>query len=199
MINPSLINIVCLGHWNTKIFTAQWVANNIFKTKIENVGGLVNQNDIEMAYSYMDMGVTLFPKPSALEIRVDKCGEENNSNFPEIINMFNRIIDCLPHTPIKAVGININYKLEDSLLNPLLLKIKSEINNLNFSDFQGGSFMLTKIIDEFNLNLTVSSLFDNNSKITDLNFNFQTSKQLSLKENIFDIFFNITKDYIKYE
>lgn len=112
MDSIKLINIVAIGNWNKRIFTPQWVSSRLFPTA-DSIEGLLNQEDVELGYKHG--GITVFPKDSLLEIRVDEIKYCSNA-----IAIFNKIIKELPHTPIKAVGFNIRYDIIRNLTTIIL-------------------------------------------------------------------------------
>ncbi|MBZ9728263.1 hypothetical protein LB467_01060 [Salegentibacter sp. JZCK2] len=120
MIQPKSVNIICLGSWNKRIFTPNWVASELFNLDPdEPYNGTINPNELEFGFSYRD--ITLFPKDNLIEIRLDKITDETKLFSVEL---FTRIMKLLPHTPTKGVGVNVRYEIEENANYPILKDIK---------------------------------------------------------------------------
>ena len=156
------INIVCLGNWNKRIFTPNWVSANLFKLD-ENVQfqGVLNPEEMEFGFTNKD--VLLLPKDNILEIKLDKINEESKA-FGGVL--LNRILTLLPHTPIKAIGVNIRYafgKTEKYKIVETLNQINCQLN-----DFSTNQIKFSKNSDDCQLSI----ITDITEKEYFVNFNY---------------------------
>lgn len=134
MSTATQISIVIAGNWNPRIFTPNWVAQNLFGMAQGSALEFgVNLDDLDLMYEHED--IELYPKYSFLEITTKKCSVENCS---KISNMALKILSLLPQTPVKAVGVNFRYELSRSENSSFLKKI--EVKN----EFDGFELNQTK-------------------------------------------------------
>lgn len=128
-MNPIQISTILIGNWNPRIFTPSWIKTNLFNlSKETEIEGLVNFDDLDFAFKYND--IVIIPKFSSVEISFEKY-EYNISILAA--NIVLKILELLPQTPIKAMGVNIRYVYS----NKDEANIVQAINSIksNFSDF----------------------------------------------------------------
>src|SRR6056297_3146666 len=118
MNNILSINIMCLGNWNKKIFTPSWVAANLFELKENKIEAFFNPNEMDMGFKLED--VSLFPKDTSVEIKLDKINDKSIELSGKLLN---RLLALLPHTPLRAIGVNVRYKFNNKEDTPIVEKI----------------------------------------------------------------------------
>lgn len=169
MIEPNFINILCLGNWNKKIFTPNWVSSTLFNLpQGKEFQGVVDPTEFEFGFLYEQLLV--LPKDNSLEIKLETINKTTVEYAPELLN---RILTLLPHTPIKGIGINIKFDIfKDSNS-----KFISSLNNTccTYDDFSLKQVKFVKPFQDFTINLIADILEDKYQ----INFNFHYK---SLKE-----------------
>lgn len=190
--NPESISIICIGSWNTKIFTPIWVANYIFSIKIEDLEGLLNQEEIEVGYKNTKNDIFFVPRGSSIEIRLSKFDPEI---LQEAVKILNRILKELPHTPIKGIGFNFGYSFNSNSDLPLLRDIENKFNTFHFDDFLTDKVNLKKQYEDHILNLTLLRA----ENVFSVNFNFHYPKPVTFDENIFEKHLGLIQKCCNYE
>ncbi|MCF8334926.1 MAG: hypothetical protein K9I47_12305 [Bacteroidales bacterium] len=165
-MKPSLITIVCVGKWNKDIFTPDWVAENLLKKydeEKEQIQVAFNPSTFEIGYNYKD--VILQIKDTVIEIRLQKI---NDFTKEFGVNIYSELIELLPHTPIKAIGINIKFDFDTP--KPKLL---NEIQNYKYekNDLKTERIQLVKSYSNHKLNVFVDFV-DNKYKVS-FNYHFE--------------------------
>ncbi len=172
----TLINIMCVGNWNKRIFTPDWVSTHLFELGSEKeFKGIILPEQMEFGYTHND--ILLLPKDNTLEIKLEKINK-NSKSFSGIL--MERILGLLPHTPIKALGINIKYtfKKEDDYN---LIKILNKMN-CDLNEFKTSQIKLTKSYDDFHLNI-ITDIQDNGYSV---NFNFHYPRLFKFDKDTID-------------
>lgn len=162
-------SIVMVGVWNVKIFTPEWIIDNLLELSInEGVEVSIDKRNLNLRFKYKDFH--FFPNDRSFEIATDKINEEN---LLYINKKSLRLLSLLPHTPGLKVGINFKKSIDSQLPKLKLGEFKKEGFSLN-------EIKLTKNIGEGILNVIYSN--EANSKdIVTLNFHFTDIKKFSTK------------------
>lgn len=109
-------------------------------------------NSEEMDICYRVKGVSIYPKENCLEISALEDAEETRK---AALFTFLKIINLLPYTPLKGVGINFIYTIEPEDLPFLKDQIKSQellpkdldIFKLSYRE-KGSNFILNIIVEK---------------------------------------------------
>jgi len=155
------INILCLGNWNKKVFTPEWVGNNVFELETDKIQAFFNPNEMEIGYT--NEGVTLLPRDSVLEIKLENISKETEEYSGELLN---KILALLPHTPIRAIGFNIRYNFGEEETNSIIQKLNSL--KCNYNEFTANQIKFSKNFDRYQLNIIADIQEDGYN----VNFNF---------------------------
>ena len=161
MNNIFSINIMCLGNWNKKIFTPSWVATNLFELKENKIDAFFNPNEMDMGFKLED--VALFPKDTSVEIKLDEINEKSIELGGKLLN---RLLALLPHTPLRAIGINVRYKFENKEDIPIVKKLNKISCKLD--DFATNQIKFSKELKKSQLNIITD--FQGNEYIVNFNF-----------------------------
>lgn len=162
------INIRIPGNWNNKIFTANWVAANLFNLPPgRSIEALITP---EMNIGYKEQGVIIFPYDHLIEIQIEKLKEEKS--FGVAINILNKLYDLLPHTPIKGVGINFTYIIENELI--FINKYLEFIESIP-GDFVNRQIIVGKDTSDRKLNVLIDFI-DNKNRVQ-FNFHYDNFKK----------------------
>lgn len=102
-------SIVCVGKWNPRIFTPNWVASNVFELP-EGASMQINLDEESMALTYINNTVSFSVSETSLII---SSPVNNIETLNYIDTIFKRIVSMLSHTPISAIGYNINLDLDN--------------------------------------------------------------------------------------
>lgn len=172
--NPRL-SIVCLGNWNKKLFTPQWISQNLLDSSFSNKSLEGTINPVELEFTFRLGNVSLIPKEKSIELLV-------HENSDEVINqankLFAKIITLLPHTPMIGLGFNIQYSITDTSNIPLwnyLLKF-----NHRFDDFMTEQIRVSKPYKGYDLRIIATFATNPN-----LIFNFAYSTTTAPSSEIF--------------
>lgn len=168
MFEPYSINIICVGSWNKKIFTPNWVSNNLFNLpQGKEFKGIFNPEELE--FGFLHQGVVVIPKDSGLEIKLEQINEKTKVYSIELLN---KILTLLPQTPIKASGINIRFKIPKTSKNKLVTTLNKA--NCKYHDFELKQVKLVKITTDYQINI-ISDFLDDKYQI---NFNFHYNNKI---------------------
>ena len=160
------VTIFLMGRWNPKIFTPAWIRDKLFclPDNIE-IQGLVNFDELDFAFRHND--ITIFPRASSVEIKTNTNTKEQFTILSEITL---RVLEVLPQTPIKAVGVNFKYEVKktDSLsLVKYLNSLVPSYKNLTLSQVK-----LEMVLNGHKINI-ISEMAEESFNII---FNFHHSK-----------------------
>lgn len=118
---PAEWNINIIGAWNVAIFAPAWVKDKLFQLPAEQTIQVEMLLDMVSPPRFTsNQGVRVVPDERQLQL---SCTENNYENLDKAKQLAIRALTELPVTPVRAVGINVRYKLEDppseflSLLN----------------------------------------------------------------------------------
>jgi hypothetical protein len=108
-MKPILTNwtIVLVGNWNSRIFTPNWVGQQLFE------GGKIQLEVPIQAMSFLRYNtkdLLLIPQDDRLIIGVKTTKDEI---FQGAENIARKVLGLLPHTPIRSFGINFGFLEED--------------------------------------------------------------------------------------
>ncbi len=173
-LTNNFTNIVAVGNWNTKIFTPEWVKNNVFELPSEEKMFIqVNSDELRFGYEYND--VFIIADDNALEFVIKNDSDE----AIELATIFLlKILNLLPHTPLKAIGFNFNadtFHYES--------KLTEQINSV-FSI--RGSYHLKKVHfvekrDKYVINISANEITGG----LKVNFNFHYYGLIELTDKVF--------------
>ncbi|MDR4483785.1 hypothetical protein ACTRXD_10340 [Nitrospira sp. T9] len=110
--------IVLVGQWNPHIFSAKWIAEELFSSP-----GISIEAEMMIAptistprYSYDDLIIS--PSIHRLIVGVKKADEETLTKAESLAV---KVLELLRHTPIRGLGINFAFSEKD--LSPEILRI----------------------------------------------------------------------------
>lgn len=106
----TISSIVCIGHWNVRIFTPNWVYKYVFNIQNEKSMDVKLQNNsssVQYRYDAIDFSVS----DNKLEL---KTNSDDKRILNEIERIFKNITILLNHTPIFAIGYNIVCDLDET-------------------------------------------------------------------------------------
>lgn len=127
---PLQVSTVIVGSWNPKIFTPLWIKTNLFGlTAQEEIQGMVNFE--EMDFGFQHDGIQLLPKSNLIEVNVEKYDDPKGAYVSLLVI---RLLELLPQTPIKALGVNIRYDLSRQSSSSFVQAINGL--NCNFGEFE---------------------------------------------------------------
>ncbi|MCH8874418.1 hypothetical protein IH824_16910, partial [candidate division KSB1 bacterium] len=169
--------MVIVGAWNKGIFNPKWVSKYLLPNE---------KLEVEVP-----LGVDAFFKISSKKVRIFVLGNKLNfspinktdENFDFIQELGLKTADYLPHTPVRAFGINFVFeeKIDERLSE--LLKLGDQKKLIQFgSKIKKGQYRHQLEIDEKLLNLTIST--DHKTVAFDFNFHFDIKNLIEFKEGI---------------
>lgn len=155
------INIVCLGNWNRKIFTPSWVASNLFELEDNRIDAFFNPHELDVGFRLKD--VIFLPRETTIEIKIEKIHEESKDMSGKLLN---RLLVLLPHTPIKAIGVNLRYIFGKDEHFPLVHVLNEK--GFDFNDYSLSQIKFSRNLEESRLNI-ITDIRDEEYVV---NFNF---------------------------
>ncbi|MFH0825915.1 MAG: hypothetical protein V2B18_24435 [Pseudomonadota bacterium] len=162
-------SIVVAGQWNTAIFSPQWVGQrlkDLFECRHIQVEFAAGQRGTQIKLSTDQFSV--IPEQSALVVAMKRIDDESLQRAERLID---DILTLLPHTPVRAFGIN--FAFSDSTLSPEMANLfrlgDSEL--LAEKDYKQTSLSIERSLDfgDAKLNVTLTTS-DENPIFIRLNF-----------------------------
>lgn len=160
-LTNQFLNIVALGYWNKKVFTPEWVKNNVFELSDEEKMYIQFNHD-ELRFGYTYNNVFIIVDDNALELVIK---EDSDETIKQATKYFTNILNLLPHTPLRAIAFNFNadvFNYES--------KLTEQINSifLNQGEYSLREVHLIQKSDKFLLNISANDIRDG----LKLKFNF---------------------------
>lgn len=103
-------NLTVVGAWNTAILTPEWVVQRVDWLKTDEKIPIEVSIGIPQSIRFRVHGVIVQPTSNRLDLIAE---EESSQTYELIARMATSIVERLPHTPIRAVGHNVSFDLED--------------------------------------------------------------------------------------
>lgn len=101
-------NIVILGEWNVRIFNDVWVGKHLLTDQKLHLEFDLNQRTLTVTGE--KDGIVIVPFPNKLTIGLKKITDETLRSIEQAAV---KVLKELPHTPVKAVGINFGFNEND--------------------------------------------------------------------------------------
>lgn len=159
---PNQVSVIILGNWNPRIFRPFWIKTQLFGLPPENeIQGLVNFDELDFAFEHN--GITLFPKYNSLEIQIIEYSQEKGLIVGELVK---KILELLPQTPIKALGVNIKYNFTNEISNIVLEQLRSV--NLKIKNLEVNQLKYSSVKELYVVNM----ICELSPSIININFNF---------------------------
>jgi hypothetical protein len=186
-MQPSQVSIVILGSWNPRIFTPAWIKTNLFGLDTnQEIEGMINFEDMDFGFQHN--GILLFPRTNLIEIKFDGF---DNSKGVQASSIVIKILELLPQTPIKALGINIRYSLNKSDNTDFVNTIYG--TSANFRNFQLSQLKQTLNNNNYQTNIITDILKDK----LQVNFNFHYSKIAPFSSSFINQHYEETQQILK--
>lgn len=165
-MQPVKVSNVILGSWNPRIFTPSWIKTNLFGlSKGQEIQGMVNFDEMNFGFGYN--GITILARTNLVEVNFDQFDDQKAELASSTII---KILELLPQTPIKALGVNIRYTLDSKIKGSFVSSIRE--TKCNFGEFELNQIRQTAIKNKYQINI----ISDINSESIQTNFNFHYSK-----------------------
>ncbi|UCB56864.1 MAG: hypothetical protein JSV30_06635 [Candidatus Omnitrophota bacterium] len=179
-------NLILVGKWNKYILSPQWAAKNIFEEPELQVEFPLNL-DFPLRYTSLEKNIRLLPAEDKVIFVPLKLDDECLS---EVGKLTNKLFEMLPHTPMRAFGINFGFSEKD---NTELYKVFNVIDNAKLGEFncelKQTCIIRRTVYDENNLNLRLT--LKGNEVLFDFNFHYDVKNAVEAKEKLKD---NIVKN-----
>lgn len=184
-------SIVSLGSWNSRIFTPTWVSDKVFAMP-EGESMNVGLNEQQLYLTYVWKNIQLLITDNRIELKTDHCTVEILTLMEQC---YLRMSECLPYTPVTAVGFNLNLHLS-----------KEEFQHTTASKLQS-----PQPIGDYSCNtLTYSANKDNaarsfviqqtaNGGDIRVNFHYPRPNQLPAVGTSFELMASEMKQFLGYE
>jgi hypothetical protein len=166
MMTPVLNNwnIVVVGSWNTRVFNVKWLGEFVFHGSVVNaalslVPGYPNK--------YMADGLEVMPSEDRLLL---SSNDISDAALGKLEDLTREILGLLLHTPIRAVGVNMTYRINEPTLDLLNIFRFNDDSLLTDNDLFRSSCSITRTFpaDKGLMNI----VFSENQGVFDLQFNF---------------------------
>lgn len=186
-MNINYINIIVLGNWNKRIFTPSWISKFILNGEAQ-FEGVIDPDEMSMGYKIGN--IIILPMDNLLEIKI---GNDIKDGEKAIV-ILNKILNELPHTPIKGIGFNINYAIGDTcnIYNHFQKQSIISVDDLRVS--------CIKLVKKYNTHiLNLEICMNNTNEPGSIMFNFHYNKVDIFSASLFEDFFNESQKYLNYE
>lgn len=149
-INITECTIVILGQWNTRVFSPQWVGQNLFHTEQIESELFVSPTTTPIRYTHNN--ILLLPGSDRLII-----GAKNLEN--ETLELAETIaktaLELLIHTPVMALGVNFGFSENENLENVINIFQLDDNNRLSDANCE---ILGTEITRKINIEKTLMNL-----------------------------------------
>lgn len=201
-------NIVVVGDWNPLIFQPDWVKEHLASIQEIDVVLAISLQPNSPARITIDNEINIYPSSNLLII---DCVEYNDASLRKCAQVLEKICSLLPHTPIKACGINFRFigALEDSpsltdlftfsdagkiAADDFLLSKASIKRSFKLNDSSELNLNLDLIEDtlkiEFNFHLPITSLSDVPDNFSFAEITQKRTLALSFLNDVYEIEIN---------
>ena len=181
-------SIVCIGNWNTKIFTPQWVLSKLYSIpEGETMNMNINKDNLNLSFIWKDF--SFFPTEKSVEIKMSNV-DQSVLNQAEIL--FAKLIDYLPHTPIEAFGYNIriDFNKEEFLATRL-----KDFTNINIIDKYNTTSISVQSLEKQDYSKTILIEFKEDS--VGVTFNIEFKNILLAKPDEYRKYDMLNKEVLK--
>lgn len=159
-------SIVCIGNWNTKIFTPQWVMSKLFAVpEGESMNMNVNKDNLNLSFIWKEYSFS--PTDKVVEI---KTSTMDSNILKQAEDLFAKLVDYLPHTPIEAYGYNIKFDFDNSEFAVTKLK---DLYNIKVVDRYNICTISLQAIEEQNYTKTILVEFKGGNIVVTFNLEFK--------------------------
>lgn len=113
LLDLTLPTVVLTGTWNAPIFTAPWIARELFEYPIGEevaVAEVVFQQATVSRHVLFLKNIGIHAEPQRLELYAN---DNTDQHFARIEGLIRRILTVLPHTPIGALGVNFRFSVKN--------------------------------------------------------------------------------------
>lgn len=184
-------SIVSVGSWNPRIFTPSWVSANVFAMpEGESMNISLNEKQMNLAYTWKDILLLIVDR--GIEMKSDKVSMETLQSMEEI---YNRLSQTLPYTPLTAVGFNLNLILTKDEYEKTTMAGLITQQTVDIYKSQSQSFVAEKdgAIRSFDIRK------QNDSVEIRCNFHYNMPQELPTCGSVFPIIISEQKHFLGYE
>jgi len=157
--------LVVVGSWNQAIFTPQWVSERVFdsevKVEITFAPGLLMRIRTDSA-ELMLVGERLQLRPL----------RDDPDAFEVVRKAANRVLECLPETPVRALGLN--YVFEQGTVSPALAALAAAVRQSGLPDAADVAVQLRMSVPTLG-GATVNIRMDVEKERAEVELNFHTA------------------------
>lgn len=167
--NPKCPHVVIMGAWNPKIFTPFWLRSQ----------GITESEEVELELTFGAADYKFLMKFDGMILSISdthlvlRLAEWNQEKLVSLEAVALKILDRLRHTPLKAVGANFDFGIEEpstTILN--LFKIPSQLP-LNKLEYLTSSLEISHTFAIPEIAADVTLRLHDNSKGYGADVNFQ--------------------------
>jgi len=172
--------ITLVGHWNVRIFSPEWVATNLFE--VPEVQAEVAIGPELGPIRYIWGNVVLVPSPHQLIVGMR---DSERLTLEKASSVATNLLALLPHTPIRAFGINFGFIEEnpsDDLVKLFQLSDSAKLSDMH-CDILKTELHRAVQIDGKLLNLLLG--LDNGKLSVRLNYHFNVTGAIDAKDKLF--------------
>jgi hypothetical protein len=193
-MQPLLENwtVVIVGNWNVHIFNPQWLGEQLFSQPQIEVEVAVSSGSQFFRFRKGDL--LLIPSNDRVVIGLLAANDET---LLEAEKTAVKLLELLPHTPVRAVGLNFGYQEDEPA--------KSLTTIFDLSDHERVSSYLpdqvmtqikrTLLVNERNCNMSLA--FQNGIVTLDLNFHFDVENADEATDKVRDSLIQCKNDGIE--
>lgn len=185
-------SIVSIGNWNARIFTPNWVSENIFVMSDGDTMDMGLNEQPQLTLTYIWNKIQLLTSDSRIEFKTNQC---TTDTLGQMEQCYLRLAELLPHTPVSAVGFNLNLHLtQEEFQNT---KVGKEVKPQSIGDYIGDTLIFKAEKEGAIRSFSISQ--NNEGGDIRINFHYTDPKHLPAIGTGFEQIASELKDFLGYE
>lgn len=162
------LTLVIVGSWNPKIFNPQWISRSGLTNEKEiNVEIVFNNSDLLVRFGFDNIFLTVSDKSLIINFT-----SSEDQQMESVADLVGKILTALPHTPLKAIGMNFLYHEND--FDEKFTQIFKFYDNDTISDdkYEIQKSELTRVLRKDDIDINFTIVYDLADEKMVFNFNF---------------------------
>lgn len=166
-------NLTIVGAWNTAILTPEWVVQRVDWLKTDGEIPIEVSIGIPQNIRFRVHGVIVQPTSNRLDLIAE---EESSQTYDLMARMATSIVERLPHTPIRAVGHNLSFDLEDGERFKAVAGTDLDSVQEQYREIDAGSVVnaiqVKHAVESSSFTLNVTYALTRKTLVLDLNYHY---------------------------
>lgn len=174
-------NVVASGAWNVRLFTPEWLSNNVFNTKNLNIEMGIGAGI--QAFRFVSEDAIFLPADNQIICGVRKA---DKTSLIKAEGYVSKVLELLSHTPVLGVGINLAFVEEDPASELVNLFNVADVKKLSEASYEISEAEIKRVLKmEGSKGVINARLAYADGKITaDLNYHFPVLNATEAKASL---------------